>query len=105
MTDGCISAMDVECAYLFRIGDLAVRSSAFGTLLAQLARGGILSAAVADWLSAQCCRDVVATDPRGGMRVKVHHMKYRFLGSPHLRTKTYFHLEMTDHRETESMSS
>lgn len=97
--DGRISAMDVECPYFLRVGDMALRNVAFEELIAQSARSGILSAASADWLASNgCCRDVVATAARGAMRVRAHHMKYRFLGAPHLRTKFYLHLEMTDPR-------
>jgi len=35
------------------------------------------------------------------LRISLHHLKYRFFGSPSLRTKAYFHLEMIEPAELE----
>lgn len=94
--DGGITAVDVECPYLFRLGDPAVRNSAFTDLAMQLVRHGTLSPATGDWLTSNgCCREIIAPQSGARMQVRVHHLKFRFLGSPHLRTKVYLHLEMT----------
>jgi len=99
--EGRISALDVECPYLFRISDRLVRSTAARDLLHNLARIGILSAKARDWLSDRCCMEVGTESLARSLRISLHHLKYRFFGSPSLRTKAYFHLEMIEPAELE----
>jgi hypothetical protein len=87
-----ITAIDVECPYLFRIGDISARKSAFKELLAHRPAVGTISPRTASWLSKYCCKEVVSSESSRRLRVMVHHLKFRFLGSPHLRTKAYLHL-------------
>ncbi len=94
--DDRIVAMDVETPYLFRIGNHAIRTTAFRDLLTTLAEDGIMPGSTATWLAGYCCRDVSVPGTARHLRVMVHHLKVRFLGSPHLRTKGYFHLDMAD---------
>jgi hypothetical protein len=94
-----VSGIDVECPYFFRIDDLSKREAALGILLQQSSEAGIISARVADWLAAYACRDVLAEDSQHPLRVMLHHLKYRALGSPHRRTKAYLHLKLTDDRD------
>lgn len=91
----CISAIDVECPYLFRINDISIRRSAFKELLAQFATAGTIRPKVATWLAEHCHKEVACHDSRQHLSVMVHHLKHRFLGCPHLRTKAYLHLDMT----------
>lgn len=102
--DNRILAMDVECPYLFRIKDVSVRKLAFQAMLAQLAEAGCISTQMENWLAECCCRDVVSRDSLRQLRVMVHHLKFRFLGFPHLRTKAYFHLEMTNRCNKDAVS-
>jgi hypothetical protein len=95
--DARISAIDVECPYLFRINDISVRKATLKAFLAQSVTAGAIHPRIATWLAEYCCKDVISNDSRRQLRVMVHHLKCRFLGSPHLRTKAYLHLDMTAH--------
>lgn len=99
--DGRISALDVECPYLFRISDRQARGEAALNLLGNLAHSGILSAKTRDWLSDRCCMEVGTESLARSLRISLHHLKHRFFGSPHLRTKAYFHLEMIEPADPE----
>jgi hypothetical protein len=99
-----ILAMDVECPYLFRIKDFSVRNLAFKELLAQLGEAGSISAQMENWLGEHCCMDLVSKNSLRQLRVMLHHLKFRFLGSPHLRIKAYFHLDMTNYCAKDAVS-
>ena len=93
--DAAITALDVEGPYLMRIGGPQVRAGALTDYLGGLAQLGTLNPAMAAWLGAQVRREVIAPDMRNGLQVQLRHLKQRFLGAPHLRTKAYLHIEVT----------
>jgi hypothetical protein len=94
VTGAAVTALDVECPYLMRIGEPQARIEPLTELLAGLTRLGTLSPAMAAWLGAQVSRDVTAPDLAKGLRVQLRHLKHRFLGAPHLRAKAYVHLQL-----------
>ena len=90
--DDRITAVDVECPFLFRIGDPEARAGPLSHYVREIADLGIVSGATAAWIRDNVVRDV--TLPQGGASLKImlHHLKFRLLGQPHLRTKAYLHL-------------
>jgi len=90
--DDRITAVDVECPFLFRIADPQGRAGPLRDYVREIADLGIVSGATAAWIQDNVVRDV--TLPQGGASLKVmlHHLKFRLFGQPHLRTKAYLHL-------------
>lgn len=90
--DDRITAVDVECPFLFRIADPNARAGPLSHYAREITAIGILSAATAAWIEENVVRDV--TMPHGGpsLRIMLHHLKFRLFGEPHLRTKAYLHL-------------
>ena len=93
--DDRITAVDVECPFLFRIADPEARAGPLSNYVREIADLGIVSRAAAAWIRDNVVRDV--TLPQGGTSLKImlHHLKFRLFGQPHLRTKAYLHLSLT----------
>lgn len=91
VVEGEVVALDVECAFLFRIADPGVSARAFDALAERLAAADIIAPAVAVWLSDNRFR--IVSDPRtsGELIVQIHHLKHRIIGPGRPRTKAYLH--------------
>lgn len=92
--DGRVTAVDVECPYLFRVADPAARAGPLSAYAREIATAGLVSAQTADWITDQAACEV--TQPFGGPRLRslLHHLKFRLVGEPRPRIKAYLHLEL-----------
>ena len=90
-----ITAVDVECPYLFRISDPDARRVPFFDYSTEIVASGIVSAANAAWMNDQVFRDVALPKGDASLRILLHHLKFRLIGEPYLRTKAYLHLGLT----------
>ena len=97
-----ITAMDVECPYLFRVKDPALRETGFKKFNQELVQSGLMAGHTADWLCDYCVKDVMVEEFPSRLRITLHHLKQRFLGNPHLRTKAYFLLELLSNPDSAS---
>lgn len=90
-----ITAIDVECPFLFRIAAPDDRRAPFFDYSSEIAASGIVSAATAAWMNDHVIRDVVLPNGDASLRIMLHHLKFRLIGEPYLRTKAYLHLGLT----------
>ena len=93
--DDRITAVDVECPFLFRIADPRARAGPLSDYAREIAAIGIVSAATAAWIEVNVVREVAMPDGGPSLRIMLHHLKFRLFGEPHLRTKAYLHLGLT----------
>ena len=90
--DGRITAVDVECPFLFRIADPTARGGPLSDYVRDIADLGIVSGATAAWIQDNVVRDVTLPDGGASLKIMLHHLKFRLFGQPRLRTKAYLHL-------------
>jgi len=90
---GQLSALDVECPYLFRVKSSSHRSEPFRAYLDLLVSTGHIDVNAAHWLSHFCTRTIDSGDRKSALSVSVHHLKHRLMGEPRGRAKAYLHLE------------
>ena len=89
VTGGQIMALDVETPFLFRIEDPAARAAPFAEYVGRLTEMDLASSWTADWLNDNLFRVLRSPDGRAGLRILLHHLKFRLFGAPYLRTKAY----------------
>ena len=99
---GRITAIDVECPYLFRIAGREARAGAVAELADGLQAAGLASPQVASWIVENCFRYVDLGGDRQALGITAHHLKFRLFGSPHFRMKAYLHIGMTEAGQVEA---
>lgn len=92
--DGRVTAVDVECPYLFRVGDPSARAAPLAAYLHEIVASGLVSPSVAGWIADQAVRELAPPCGGPGLRTQLHHLKFRLVGEPRLRTKAYLLLEL-----------
>ncbi len=92
VNDDRVTAVDVECPYLFRVADAKARIEPLGDYAREIAGSGLVSPANAAWISGNAVRDVVSGQGNSTLRIMLHHLKFRLFGEPRLRAKAYLHL-------------
>lgn len=92
VNDNRVTAVDVECPYLFRVADAKARVKPLGDYALEIAGSGLVSPANAAWISGNAVRDVGSSQVNSTLRIMLHHLKFRLFGVPRLRAKAYLHL-------------
>lgn len=97
--DGRVTAVDVECPYLFRVADPCARRAPLIAFLQEIVAAGLVSHSVAGWIADQAVRELAATCSQPGLRSQLHHLKFRLFGEPRPRIKAYLLLELLPGRQ------
>lgn len=93
--DNRITAVDVECPFLFRIADPGARAGPLSSYVREMTDLGIMSEPTAAWIMDNVVRDVIQPQDGTSLKILLHHLKFRLFGQPHMRTKAYLHLGLT----------
>lgn len=96
VVDGVVTAIDLECGYLNRRSDPALRRGAAIAICDGLAARGLVSPAIAALIAGAAVSELRVADGRVGGRLLLNHVKLGVVGSTTGRAKAYFELLLRD---------
>lgn len=89
-----ITAVDVECPYLFRIAEPAARAGPTRAYTDELTAAGLISEQTATWIRHNVLRNIDLDGVNSTLRIMLHHLKFRLYGQPRPRVKAYLLLDL-----------
>ncbi len=94
--DDRITAVDVECPYLFRIAQPDARAGPTSAYTDELTAVGLISEQTATWIRENVVRTVNLDGVHSTLRIMLHHLKFRLYGQPRPRVKAYLLLDLAE---------
>ena len=94
--DDRITAVDVECPYLFRIAEPAARAGPTRAYTDELTAAGLISEQTATWIRHNVLRTIDPDGVNSTLRIMLHHLKFRLYGQPRPRVKAYLLLDLAE---------
>lgn len=91
-----ITAVDVECPYLFRIAEPAARAGPTRAYTDELTAAGLISEQTATWIRHNVLRTIDPDGVNSTLRIMLHHLKFRLYGQPRPRVKAYLLLDLAE---------